>query len=483
MPTTLPDRPDRVHDAHHAVITRGLAGLTDGRNWPAPAASRVCSLAMSTPTSRGSWWSWRAALAVGVVAIAPGLAPTAARAEPPATEPDPYQLGAFFGPRVFSDTSSLGEKDDYRTSLDTSVAFGVRLARPVLSWLVPELEVPFSVTTTTDANDVTVAWFDPRVLVRFVPLPRQKVRPFVVFGAGVPITMSTKRGIFGSDVSYDAFGGIGAQASPGRGLHFRVDVRVGLTDGVNEEEVSPVALEAEVSVGFWVDLGGGRGKARGKKAIAVAAPTDADGDGFADGDDRCPDRAEDADGFEDRDGCPDIDNDLDRVLDIADGCASVPETFNGFDDEDGCPDTVPQDLDDALGTIEGLIYPEGGVDVADAAGKALDKAAELLTKYRGVRVLIIGHTDDREVTLPPIDPDDLDPPDEEARAAQLAEALVALSVTRAEGVRDALIARGITRGRIVVIGKGAEDPVSDNDTPRGRRSNRRVETKLYVPER
>ena len=38
-------------------------------------------------------------------------------------------------------------------------------------------------------------------------------------------------------------------------------------------------------------------------------------------------------------------------------------------------------------------------------------------------------------------------------------------------------------GRILVDGKGAEDPVADNARPRGRLANRRVEIKLYVPAR
>src|SRR5262245_26254379 len=42
---------------------------------------------------------------------------------------------------------------------------------------------------------------------------------------------------------------------------------------------------------------------------------DADGDGIDDARDRCPGEAEDKDRFEDDDGCPDLDNDHDRILD------------------------------------------------------------------------------------------------------------------------------------------------------------------------
>jgi hypothetical protein len=91
-------------------------------------------------------------------------------------------------------------------------------------------------------------------------------------------------------------------------------------------------------------------------------PTEAeDRDGYEDGDgcpdpdndldslpdksDKCPSQAEDADGFEDNDGCPELDNDKDGVPDTGDRCPNEPETKNGFDDEDGCPDVSDSDRD------------------------------------------------------------------------------------------------------------------------------------------
>ena len=65
---------------------------------------------------------------------------------------------------------------------------------------------------------------------------------------------------------------------------------------------------------------------------------DRDGDGIGDDIDACPNDAEDKDGFEDEDGCPDPDNDNDGILDIVDQCPDIAEDFNGFEDTDGCPD-------------------------------------------------------------------------------------------------------------------------------------------------
>lgn len=65
---------------------------------------------------------------------------------------------------------------------------------------------------------------------------------------------------------------------------------------------------------------------------------DLDQDGILDEQDECVELAEDVDGFEDSDGCPDFDNDQDGVPDEHDQCPAHPEDQDGFQDEDGCPD-------------------------------------------------------------------------------------------------------------------------------------------------
>jgi outer membrane protein OmpA-like peptidoglycan-associated protein len=67
-------------------------------------------------------------------------------------------------------------------------------------------------------------------------------------------------------------------------------------------------------------------------------PPDRDHDGIIDRLDACPDVPEDKDGFEDTDGCPDLDNDRDGIVDLADHCPNDPEDKDGFEDTDGCPD-------------------------------------------------------------------------------------------------------------------------------------------------
>ncbi len=75
-------------------------------------------------------------------------------------------------------------------------------------------------------------------------------------------------------------------------------------------------------------------------APAASGLRDTDGDGIPDDRDGCPLQAEDWDGFQDLDGCPDLDNDQDGIPDVRDQCPNDPETYNGYYDFDGCPDEV-----------------------------------------------------------------------------------------------------------------------------------------------
>ncbi|NVB84771.1 MAG: OmpA family protein, partial [Kofleriaceae bacterium] len=97
------------------------------------------------------------------------------------------------------------------------------------------------------------------------------------------------------------------------------------------------------------------------------------------------------------------------------------------------------------------------------------------TDHPSIKVVLVGHTDDREAKafVTPA-AEGAPPPDVDAIATDLARA-------RAEAVRQALVSQGIPSGRFVIDGVGAEEPVADNATPKGRLANRRVEIKLFVP--
>ena len=103
-------------------------------------------------------------------------------------------------------------------------------------------------------------------------------------------------------------------------------------DGISDD-VDKCIYEAEDFDGYQDDDG--------------CPDNDNDGDGISDLADNCPNKAEDFDGYQDNDGCPDPDNDSDGILDADDECPNLKEDMDDFEDEDGCPD-VDNDGDGIL---------------------------------------------------------------------------------------------------------------------------------------
>src|SRR5262249_12088765 len=108
---------------------------------------------------------------------------------------------------------------------------------------------------------------------------------------------------------------------------------------------------------------------------------DSDGDGIPDSADACPKDEEDTDGFEDGDGCPELDNDHDGVPDANDKCPLCPEDKDGFQDDDGCPDLdndhdgIPDAKDKCPlepETVNGVQDDDGCPDTGGFAAVTLD---------------------------------------------------------------------------------------------------------------
>jgi outer membrane protein OmpA-like peptidoglycan-associated protein len=83
----------------------------------------------------------------------------------------------------------------------------------------------------------------------------------------------------------------------------------------------------------------------------------------------------------------------------------------------------------------------------------LDRFATTLNQNPVTMVTIIGHTDSTGT-------DAINNP---------------LSVNRAASTRDYLVGRGVAATRIAIDGRGAREPIADNNTEEGRAKNRRVE--------
>ena len=93
---------------------------------------------------------------------------------------------------------------------------------------------------------------------------------------------------------------------------------------------------------------------------------DADHDGVKDDIDQCPELAEDRDGVQDADGCPDVeDHDDDGVPDGDDDCANDKEDQDGYEDADGCPD--PDNDEDEIPDAEDACPNQMGEPREDAS--------------------------------------------------------------------------------------------------------------------
>ncbi len=227
---------------------------------------------------------------------------------------------------------------------------------------------------------------------------------------------------------------------------------------------------------------------------------DSDGDGVADGIDRCPntpagapvDRSgceldSDGDGVKDsRDKCPDtprgvsvnadgcpMDSDGDGVTDDKDQCPGTPRGAtvdeNGCEldgDNDGvvdrldeCPDSAPGVQVDIKGCeikeeirLQGVNFETNSDRLLPGATNVLDDAVATLKKNPTIRFEVAGHTDS------------------DGSAAYNE----GLSARRAQTVYDYLANNGIAEDRMSARGYGESQPIADNATAAGKAQNRRV---------
>ena len=184
---------------------------------------------------------------------------------------------------------------------------------------------------------------------------------------------------------------------------------------------------------------------------------DNDKDGVLDSVDACPNHGEDKDGFTDEDGCPDPDNDFDGILDAADRCPNDAEIINGNQDDDGCPDQGRQlvVVTDTKIEIKDRLYFATGKDVIlPRSEPVLAQLALTLARNPWIKkIRIEGHTDDQGDDAMNLD----------------------LSQRRAASVRQALIERGIAAERLDAAGFGETQPIDSNRNVDGRAHNRRTE--------
>ncbi len=195
-------------------------------------------------------------------------------------------------------------------------------------------------------------------------------------------------------------------------------------------------------------------------AINPLNAPDSDFDGVPDYLDQCPSAVEDHDGFQDDDGCPDLDDDGDGISDSEDRCPRAPETLNGYEDDDGCPDEVPEITapiefrGDQLRLQQRVYFGVERVRVPPTVMPILTALARFLNAHPEVqRLRIEGHSDDRGTRRHGFD----------------------LSLRRALAVKAYLVDQGVDASRLEAVGYGDMRPLGTFHDEVTRAGNRRIE--------
>jgi len=222
--------------------------------------------------------------------------------------------------------------------------------------------------TSTLISDSTVFYDNPDVTfvpssttLRFLINPRnerRRLKPYMQFGLGYLQWKGYTESVNGlslpsstaKELSSDDLGDTSAYLFTfGGGIRYRLSPHVQFRAEIEDQyAVAEVYSNFDVNVGLsWV-WGGGR-------------PTDSDGDGVLDLNDRCPDTPKGA-LVDKHDGCP-WDIDRDGVMEGVDQCASTPAGWPV--DEKGCPldtdgDAVPDGADACADTPKGAIVGSDG---------------------------------------------------------------------------------------------------------------------------
>lgn len=101
-------------------------------------------------------------------------------------------------------------------------------------------------------------------------------------------------------------------------------------------------------------------------------------------------------------------------------------------------------------------FESGKAALTESGMAVLDQMSAAMQKLKGVKVEVIGHTDNAG-----------------SRAGNLS-----LSQARAEAVKAYIVGKGIPAETIAVSGEGPDRPVADNRTAEGKARNRRIEFKV-----
>jgi outer membrane protein OmpA-like peptidoglycan-associated protein len=315
------------------------------------------------------------------------------------------------------------------------------------------------------------------------------VNPFLTAGLGI--------GYFPKQFAAYAPLGVGLQFHAKSGAYFFLQAqwRTKLTNGINNDYL-------HYSFSFAQQNPFDRKKKVSEAPVVIPVepvlPPDADGDGFADANDKCPDVKgtlngcpdTDVDGVADKDdqcpndkgtlnGCPDTDSD--GVADKDDKCKDVAglARYNGCPIPDTDGDAV-NDEEDKCPTQAGIAANGGCPEIKQEIKQKIDFAAKnILFQFASAVILKSSFAPLNEVvSVLQENPSLKLNIDAHADNVGTTERNLYWSEQRAKAVADYFINKGIAAERITYKGYGDTKPIADNKTAKGRALNRRVEMKV-----
>jgi outer membrane protein OmpA-like peptidoglycan-associated protein len=187
--------------------------------------------------------------------------------------------------------------------------------------------------------------------------------------------------------------------------------------------------------------------AKGSKANKGCPDTD--GDGVVDKNDKCPTLA----GPVANGGCAWPDTDGDSILDKDDKCPNVA----GVASEGGCPEIISNAAKMGVDTFaEAILFKIESASFKSGVNVALEGMLAIMNEFPTSEFAVSGYTD----------------------TSGSVSGNLKLSNSRANAVKDYLVANGIDAARLTATGFGQDSPIVSNKTRAGRVQNRRVEVKV-----
>ncbi|GAB3383880.1 OmpA family protein [Spongiibacter taiwanensis] len=355
-----------------------------------------------------------------------------------------------------------GATTSFDASYDDDIGYGLTLGYKFAGPLRAEFEYRFQENDFDAIDDTLEAtsmmgnlWYDFNM--------EEALRPYVGFGAGVADIETS----FGDDSVM--IGQLGAGVS--WFLNPRLALDIGYRYAVAEDpkyqnggnriegEYEGQSVMAGVRYNFFDAKYGVQdedgdgvpdesdqcpGTPKGVQVDSVGCPLDGDNDGVADYLDQCPNTP--AGAKVDEVGCS-IDSDNDGVADADDMCPNTPAGQPVM--SNGCAEKQSV-------VLRGVNFELDSAKLTNNAETILDGVATTLSDSPGFNVELQGHTDSTGSDSYNMN----------------------LSQNRAQSVKNFLVDKGVSSGRLTAKGYGETQPIASNETRAGRAENRRVELKV-----